>query len=80
MKGGNIMYNFHSLICYNCNSVMLNLPETEIKKLNGLNFRCECCGQLNLLVESKFLKTIDRDLSLYTINIEDFILNPAGSI
>jgi hypothetical protein len=74
------MYNFQTLVCYNCSSVMLNLPKTEIKKLNGLNFRCECCGHLNLLNESKFLKTIDRNLSLYTINIEDFILNLAESI
>lgn len=59
---------------------MLNLPETEIKKLNGLNFRCECCGRLNLLKESKFLEAMARDLSLYTINIEDFILKSAEVI
>jgi len=32
------MYNFKTLTCYNCKSVMLNLPEVEISKLNGLNF------------------------------------------
>lgn len=71
MKGGYIMFNFKSLICYNCNSVMLNLPETEIEKLNGLSFRCECCGHLNLLKEFKFLKTIDKNLSLNSISMED---------
>ncbi|NLD49398.1 MAG: hypothetical protein GX660_19755 [Clostridiaceae bacterium] len=53
------MYNFKSLICYNCKSVILNLPEIEITKLNGLNFQCECCGHKNLLAKSEFLKSDD---------------------
>lgn len=74
------MYNFKSLICYNCNSVMFNLPEIEIAKLNGINFRCECCGHFNLLKEKKFLKALDKNLSLYTINTEDFLSDQAGCV
>lgn len=73
------MYNFQSLICYNCNAVMLNLPEKEVAKLDGLHFRCECCGHLNLLKEFKFLKTIDY-LSLDSISIEDLIPRQVGCI
>lgn len=53
------MFNFKSLICYNCKSVILNLPEVEITKLNGLNFQCECCGHKNLLMASEFTKSND---------------------
>ncbi len=73
------MFNFKSLICYNCNSVMLNLPATEITKLNGLNFRCECCGHLNLLKRSKFFESMDKSLSKSTIHPEDFLPFQPGS-
>lgn len=53
------MYNFKTLRCYNCDSVVLNLPEKEISKLNGLHFVCECCGHQNLLVNSKFTRSGD---------------------
>lgn len=33
---------------------MLNLPEKETVRLRGFNFRCECCGHLNLLDGMKF--------------------------
>lgn len=74
------MYNFQSLICYNCNSVMLNLPETETVRLDGLHFRCECCGHLNLLKGLKFLKSSHKDLSLCTVNTEDFLSHQEGCI
>lgn len=66
------MYNFQTLICYNCNSVMLNLPEREAAKLSGLNFRCECCGHLNLLEGMKFHKT-KLENHYNTFCIEDFL-------
>ena len=50
------MYNFKTLFCYNCKSVLLNLPEVEISKLNGLNFVCECCGHRNLLTKTSSQK------------------------
>ena len=48
------MYNFKTLRCFNCASVIVNLPESEIIKLNGLTFRCECCNVKNLLQGLKF--------------------------
>lgn len=74
------MYNFQSLTCYNCNSVMLNLPQKEVAKLDGLHFRCECCGNLNLLKEFKFQTTIDKDLSLGNISMEDFLTFQQGCL
>ncbi|MDQ2087538.1 hypothetical protein RBH29_13985 [Herbivorax sp. ANBcel31] len=53
------MYNFKSLICYNCKSVILNLPESEVSKLDGLTFQCECCGNKNVLSQFTFSKSTD---------------------
>lgn len=55
------MFDFRSLTCFNCNSVMLNLPKLEVEKLNGLRYRCECCDHLNMLKESRFHKDEDRN-------------------
>lgn len=69
------MYGFKSLICYNCKSVMLNLPEVEISKLNGLNFVCECCGHQNLLAKNVFSKSIDtNDPYLNILSVDRMIL------
>ncbi len=65
------MYNFKSLRCYNCKSVILSLPEIEISKLNGLNFQCECCGHQNLLTEFKFYKGDNNDPFLNIFSIEN---------
>lgn len=65
------MYNFKSLRCYNCKSVILNLPEIEISKLNGLNFQCECCGHQNLLTEFKFYKGNNNDPFLNIFSVEN---------
>lgn len=54
------MFNFKSLRCCSCNSVMFNLPALEIVKLNGMEFRCECCGHVNLVKNLKF-KTSDKN-------------------
>jgi RNase P subunit RPR2 len=65
------MYNFKSLICYNCKSVILNLPEIEITKLNGLNFQCECCGHKNLLEKYEFMKSQDTNdpyLNIFSVD------------
>jgi hypothetical protein len=67
------MYNFKSLPCYNCDSVIINLPELEINKLNGLTFLCECCGHQNMLQESKFLKVFDADPLLNICSCETLI-------
>lgn len=50
------MYDFSSLHCNYCNSVMLNLPKSEIYKLNNLTFRCDCCGNHNFLNGLEFRK------------------------
>jgi RNase P subunit RPR2 len=73
MKGENIVFNFKSLTCYKCKSVMFNLPEMEVIKLNGLHFRCECCGHVNLLNEFRLLKTIHRNIPLSCINTQDLL-------
>lgn len=65
------MFNFRSLRCYYCKSVILNLPEIEISKLNGLNFQCECCGHQNLLTEFKFYKGTNNDPFLHILSIEN---------
>lgn len=53
------MFVFKTLKCFNCSSVIINLPEEELKKLHGLTFRCECCNYLNLLKDLTFVKTRD---------------------
>lgn len=67
------MYKFKSLKCYNCNSVLLNLPESEIVKLNGLNFQCECCGHQNLLSRSRFYKGNDSDPTLNILSFDSLL-------
>lgn len=68
------MYNFKTLICYNCKSVMLNLPEVEISKLNGLNFQCECCGHQNLLKKNAFSKSTETsDPYLNILSIDSMV-------
>lgn len=65
-----MMYTYKSLRCYNCKSIILNLPEVEVLKLDGLNFLCECCGHQNLLTEFKFYKSTDNDPSLNIFSFE----------
>ncbi len=67
------MFNFRTLRCYNCKSVILSLPELEISKLNGLNFQCECCGHQNLLTEFKFYKGTNNDPLLHIFSVENII-------
>jgi len=55
------MDTIKSIVCYNCNSIIISLPEDDIIKLNGLNFICENCGHHNLLREYKFFKGINED-------------------
>jgi hypothetical protein len=45
-----------SLHCFYCNSIILHLSSLEVQKLNGLCFRCECCGHENKLKEKGFIK------------------------
>jgi hypothetical protein len=56
------MFLFKTLKCVNCTSVIVNLPEKEIKKLHGLTFRCECCNCLNLLKEFTFVRAQESKL------------------
>lgn len=53
------MTKFKTLKCYKCFSVIANLPENEVLKLNGLTFRCECCNHKNVLSGTKFEKCAD---------------------
>ena len=64
------MYRFKSLHCYHCKSVILNLPDYEVAKLNGLNFQCECCGHQNALSGSRFFRGSDTDPLLNTYSFE----------
>ncbi|KNY28100.1 hypothetical protein [Pseudobacteroides cellulosolvens] len=65
------MYSFKSLRCYNCKAIILNLPELEISKLDGLNFICDCCGHQNLLTEFKFYKSSYNDPQLNIFSMEN---------
>ena len=67
------MFNFKSLTCYKCKSVMFNLPEMEVVKLNGMHFRCECCGHVNLLNGFRLLKINHRNLPLISFNTQDLL-------
>ncbi|NLL04445.1 MAG: hypothetical protein GX270_01350 [Clostridiaceae bacterium] len=71
------MYNFKNLKCYNCKTVILSLPGTEIKKLNGLNFQCDCCGHQNHLQEFKFVKSRNtNDPYLNILSIDNILVLP----
>ncbi len=62
------MFLFKTLRCFNCQSVIVNLPVEELKKLHGLSFRCECCNHLNLLEGHTFVKTQDQNTtSIYSL-------------
>jgi hypothetical protein len=65
------MRNTKNLKCYHCNSVIIDLPESEIIKLNGLNFRCECCNNENLLSGLKFRKSCNSDPYNNILSIEN---------
>lgn len=41
------MYKFKSLRCPTCGSVVLNLPEAEVLKLQGMHIHCNNCGHHN---------------------------------
>lgn len=60
IKGGPKL-NFITVRCCNCNSVLLNLPESELKRLDGLTFRCECCGNKLLLEGKTVVKSLQLD-------------------
>lgn len=65
---------FHTVRCCICNSVLLNLPEEELEKLNSLTFRCECCGHRLTLNGSTVTKAagteqIHNNLFKYDFNI-----------
>lgn len=64
------MYNFKTLHCYHCKSVVFNLPEMEIMRLEGMHYRCECCGHMNLLNDLRFLKSIDESIPFNVINAQ----------
>ncbi|MCX7710431.1 MAG: hypothetical protein N2484_11355 [Clostridia bacterium] len=64
------MYNFKALHCYHCSSLILQLPDKEISKLDGLSFECECCGHNNLLSEFKFQKPVESDSFGESYNFE----------
>lgn len=51
------MNNCKAIGCYNCGWILLEMPASEIIKMNGLNFWCDCCGRANVLNHFKFLKS-----------------------
>ncbi|KNY27056.1 hypothetical protein [Pseudobacteroides cellulosolvens] len=38
------MFNFKTIKCTNCGSVVFNLPEMEAKKLHNFDLKCEDCN------------------------------------
>ena len=52
---------FCTIKCSICNGVLLNLPESEIEHLNGLTFRCECCGHRLILEGTNAIKAVNED-------------------
>lgn len=62
------MFNFKTLRCNYCDSVIANLPETVIDKLNGLTFECECCNHSNILAGSQLQRCLKSDeTSIFTL-------------
>lgn len=55
------MFRFKTIKCANCKSVIMNLPEDELEKLNGILFRCECCNHLNKLNEYALISTREQN-------------------
>lgn len=53
--------NFCTVRCCICKSVLLNLPEEEIEKLNSLTFRCESCGHRLTLNGTNVTKAINTE-------------------
>lgn len=51
------MYNFKTLKCSNCSTVILNLPEAEVKKIDGATLQCDCCDHLSILSGSQLVKS-----------------------
>lgn len=64
------MQNFKTLKCCHCRSVVLNLPETEVIKLDGLTFLCECCGHKNTLENLNFSRCKQSESSLNIFALE----------
>lgn len=52
---------FQTIRCCLCNSVLLNLPQEEIERLNGLTFRCESCGHRLILNGTSVLRAVNSD-------------------
>ncbi|MCX8130996.1 MAG: hypothetical protein N3I35_12970 [Clostridia bacterium] len=67
------MYSFKTLSCFNCSSVILNLPAEEVYKLSGLTFLCECCGHENLLTGLEFSKVEKSDPYMYTYSFDNLL-------
>ncbi len=53
--------NFRTIKCCICNSVLLNLPEEELKKLNNISLRCESCGQRLILDGNAVTKAVSAE-------------------
>lgn len=68
------MFDFVTLQCYSCNSVIISLPRSEASKLEGLTFQCECCGHQNLLNQYKFHAANNSDPFINTLSFENLAL------
>ncbi|OPX43484.1 hypothetical protein CLHUN_26310 [Ruminiclostridium hungatei] len=53
--------NFCTVRCCICNSVLLNLPQEELEKLNSLTFRCESCGHRLVLNGTVVTKAVSAE-------------------
>lgn len=59
------------LKCYNCESVVIEMPRSKLSKKEGLNYLCENCGHFNVLRQENLHKGIDRSPLVNIFGIDD---------
>ncbi|MDP4179894.1 MAG: hypothetical protein Q8942_02255 [Bacillota bacterium] len=59
------------LRCYNCQSVVVELPVSKLSKKEGLNFLCENCGHFNVLKHKMLQKGIERNPFINIFGIDE---------
>ena len=68
------MYNFKTLRCTYCDSVITNLPDIIIDRLDGLTFQCEGCNHSNVLIGAQLYKCREDDTtSIFSLIDESLI-------
>jgi hypothetical protein len=55
------LFNFITIRCHHCASVIFNLPSFEVEKLEGHTILCGCCNHHSLLIGSESTNTMRTD-------------------